>query len=95
MKYKPPHPPVVYVEWHDSRSVTNGWRDREGELGEVDQLYKETAASVGFLFKTTKKYIVIGLALAPVDDIMHTIMIPRSEITVFKIIMKARGMKIK
>ena len=94
-KSRPPdHPPVVYVEWHDSRSLTSAWTDREAQLAETEQLYNEVIVSAGLLLEVRKKYVVIALGLAPVDDIMHALIIPRSEIRKLVVLKKARGMKL-
>ena len=90
----PIHPPVVFVEWHDSRSLSSRWEDRTDLLDKTADLYREEVVSVGFLLESNKKYIVIALGLAPNDDVMHAIQIPRSEISLYRVLKRARGMKL-
>ena len=90
---KDPHPPVVFVEWRDSRPVTSAWQDGTKAVDEAAEYHDEMIVSAGLLLEAGKKYIVLSLGLAPNDDVMHTLLIPRSEVVTLRMLKKPRGMK--
>lgn len=92
---RPHHPPIVLVEWHDSRSLTSGWTDRAKLLDAAPRDYDELLVVAGFLLALTKHYAVISLGLAPNDDVMHTLQIPRHDIVRIRIVKPQRGGKWK
>lgn len=91
---RPDHPPVVYVEWHDSRTLTSGWEDRRKVLNEAPRDFGERLVSAGLLLQVSKKFMVLAVGLAPNDDVCHVLQIPRSEIVRFQIVKRQRGMKL-
>jgi hypothetical protein len=87
------HPPIVLIEWHDSRSLTVGWSDLETvqtKLAERD--FDELLVSVGFLLRTTKRFVVICLSIDNQNaNVDQTLQIPAGAIVRMKTIRAKRG----
>lgn len=91
---KAPHPPVVIVEWHDSATVDVAWTAPSVVSRDAEDAYSKTMMSAGFLLEVRKRYIVLVIGAASYnDDVLHALLIPRSEIVSLKTLKKARGMK--
>lgn len=87
---RPAHPPIVLVEWHDSRTLTSGWRARERVLDEAPADYDDLIVSAGFLIERRKRYVVLAVGLAPNGDVAHVLQIPRSEIARVVVVKRKR-----
>lgn len=88
------HPPIVYIEWHDSRSLSSRWIDRQRVLDDAPTDFEACPISAGFLLEVTKRYMILALSASlDNDDVADVIQIPRSEIRRFEIIRKQRGGK--
>jgi hypothetical protein len=76
----PKHPPVAYVEWVDTATISAHWQDREEALGEADAFLAPIAAA-GFLLADEKRGIILSLLYNDHnDDAGHIVVIPRSAV---------------
>jgi hypothetical protein len=89
----PIHPPVVYVEWTDTASVAHLWTDREEALKTAATLMTPIAAA-GLLLADEERGIILTLLYSGHnDDVGHVVVIPRSAITLMRVVLKGRGFK--
>lgn len=73
--------PMVYVQWIDSTSVTNGWRDRKEAIQDALHQSTDPIVSCGFLIAERKKSVVLSLSYDHHNDNANHVMgIPRSAI---------------
>lgn len=80
-------PPVVIVEWHDSQTVSAKWMDRSDAIHDAGVVYDDVIVSAGLLIQKTKRYIVLALGRSSdPDDVLHSMVIPRSEIRWMKVV---------
>jgi hypothetical protein len=76
----PKHPPVAYVEWVDTASVSAIWQDREEALKQADAFLAPIAAA-GFLLADEERGVILALLYNDHnDDAGHVVVIPRSAI---------------
>jgi hypothetical protein len=92
---KTPHPPIVFVEWHDSAVLSSGWKNREEILNDGATDWPELLVAAGFLLEQTKRYIVLAVAMNTVpDDACCVMQIPRSDIVSMRTVLPDRGVKV-
>ena len=72
------HPPVVFIEWHDSQTIASKWTNRKEVRAIARESWPETIVSVGFLIAKTKHYVLISLGTT----------IPRSCIRKMRVLVK-------
>jgi len=90
------HPAVVIVEWHDSRTLSSRWIDREKVLNEAPADFADCPISAGFLLEATDDYIVLALSfVGGIDDVAEVVQIPKAEIRWMKEVEPRRGGKWK
>jgi hypothetical protein len=87
------HPPIVLIEWRDSRGLNAGWSDLERTITTVaDRDFDELLVSAGFLLRSTKRFVVIALSLDNGNsNVDHTMQIPRCCIVRTTVIKRKRG----
>jgi hypothetical protein len=87
----PKHPPVVYVEWADTASISADWQDREEALGQADAFLVPCTAA-GFLLADEERGIILSLLYnAQHDDVGHVVVIPRSAVRKLVITRPGKG----
>jgi hypothetical protein len=88
---RPTHPPVAYVEWVDTATVSAVWQDREAALKEAGP-YLESICAAGFLLADDPRGVIIcTLYNHHNDDAGHIVAIPRSAIRKVQITLKGKG----
>lgn len=69
---------LVEVTWEDICTYSdNKWRKREFV---VDDLTPTNVKTVGYIVKSTKKFLVLASTVSEFDDTLHTIVIPRGTV---------------
>lgn len=90
------HPPVVYVEWHDSRHLASKWINQKVLLSDATKDYDDCPTSAGFLLEINKKYLVIASSIGGGNgDAAEVMQIPRSEVRMMKVLLPNHGYKRK
>lgn len=86
------HPAIVYVEWHDSRSLSARWIARQRILDDAEEDYEDCPVSAGFLISKSKRFVILALTFGGTnDEIADVIQIPTNEIRRLKVIKAQRG----
>lgn len=90
---KPIHPPVAYVEWLDTASISSDWQDREEALREAGPRL-EPCVAAGLLLADEERGVILALLYTTQNDhVGHVVVIPRSAILKMRVVLKGRGFK--
>jgi hypothetical protein len=87
----PKHPPVAYIEWVDTATVSAVWQDREAALKEAGP-YLSPICAAGFLLADDPRGVILcTLYNNHNDDAGHIVAIPRSAIRKQRVLLKGAG----
>jgi hypothetical protein len=89
----PKHPPVAYVEWVDTATISAHWQDREEALKQADGFLAPITAA-GFLLADEECGIILSLLYNDHnDDAGHVVVIPRLAVRKLVVTRPGKGFK--